>query len=105
MSRWFEDKKVKTLPWALKSPDLSPNEHLWSEPQHKISNRSPSSKDNLKTIIAVALEDVDPDFPKKLLESISKRIQVVIIDFRVVHLFLDKRTDISKNALQHWIQH
>ncbi|OXA37623.1 Transposable element Tc1 transposase [Folsomia candida] len=58
MSRWFEDKKVKTLPWALKSPDLSSNEHLWSEQQNKISNRSPSGKDNLKTIIAVALEDV-----------------------------------------------
>ncbi|OXA46300.1 Transposable element Tcb1 transposase [Folsomia candida] len=64
VTMWFQDRKVKILPWAVQSPDLSPKEHLWSEVEHKITNRSPSSKENLKTIIAAAWEDIAPDFTK-----------------------------------------
>ncbi|OXA45013.1 Transposable element Tc1 transposase [Folsomia candida] len=43
VTRWLQDKKVKILPWAVQSPDLSPNEQLMSELDRKISNRNFSS--------------------------------------------------------------
>ncbi|OXA45925.1 Transposable element Tc1 transposase [Folsomia candida] len=52
VTRWFQNKQVKIRPWAAQPRDLSPNEHLRSELEHKISNRSSSTKDCLKSIHA-----------------------------------------------------
>lgn len=48
IQEWFKNKRVSLLPWAAQSPDLNPIEHLWSELERKITNRNPSSKEELK---------------------------------------------------------
>ncbi|OXA56016.1 Transposable element Tc1 transposase [Folsomia candida] len=75
---WFAKNQIKVLPWAAQSPDLNPIEHLWAELERKIANRNPSNKEDLKRILAEAWEDIDPDFTKKLVDSMPRRIQAVI---------------------------
>ena len=77
--KWFEEKGVEVLKWPGKSPDLNPNENLWTIIKKKVSQTNPSSLEELKAAIkSVWSSDIDKNLCKNLSDSMPRRIENII---------------------------
>ena len=78
---WCAEKKIKMLAnWPSQSPDLNPIEHLWSELDRRIRNRSPLAK-NLKELETALQEEwrkISNTVLMNLIESMPRRIEACI---------------------------
>jgi hypothetical protein len=78
LQKYFEEKRINVLPWVAQSPDLNPIEHLWAELERRTKGRHPKCKEELKTILSTAWNEISSDVTKKLVESMPRRVQAVI---------------------------
>jgi hypothetical protein len=81
VKQWILKNKIKILPdWPSQSPDLNPIEHLWSELERRIRNRSENIK-NLRKLETALQEEWDKISKNQLMnyiESMPRRIEAVI---------------------------
>lgn len=77
---WLEANHVTTMTWPAMSPDLNPIEHLWGILTQAVyaNGRQFGSKEELKTAILKAWENLDPQVLLNLLLSMPKRCVEVI---------------------------
>jgi transposase len=81
VGEWITTKKIKTLPdWPSQSPDLNPIEHLWSELERRIRNRSKHPK-NIREL-EIALQNEWAQIPEHvyigLVKSMPRRVEACI---------------------------
>lgn len=60
------------------SPDINPIENLWSYLDDKVRQHSISSKAQLKQILLEEWRNIEPNFCKKLVDSMPNRLKMVI---------------------------
>jgi transposase len=81
VQQWILENKIRILPdWPSQSPDLNPIEHLWSELERKIRNRSENIKNFKELEIALQEEwsKISRNQLMNYIESMPRRIEAVI---------------------------
>jgi len=80
VKKWFEDNSVKLLAdWPPNSPDLNVIETCWNLMKRKVSAHSPTSENDLKTILRqVWVNEISQEYCKTLIRSMPSRIQAVL---------------------------
>lgn len=78
VKEWLLYRTPKTLDHPPQSPDLNPIEHLWDYLDKKVRERSISSKDDLKVALQDEWSKIPPEYTKKLIESMPRRLEAVI---------------------------
>ena len=68
----FHYRTLKALDHSLQSPDINPIEHK------KVRERNISCKDDLKAALQDEWDKISPEFIKKLVESMPRRLKAVI---------------------------
>jgi hypothetical protein len=68
------------LQWPAQSPDLNPIENMWAKMKAMMHRRDPppSSVKVLEKYVKDVWDDISPEYYKKLIDSMSQRIEVVI---------------------------
>ena len=77
---WFKSKKINVLPWPSLSPDLNAIEHLWGILARKVfaEGKQFRTREQLKTAISKAWEEINIDHLRKLVNSMPDRLFEVI---------------------------
>ena len=77
---WLSTKK-SVMDWLAQSPNLNPIENLWSLLKRRLRDSydsQPTSITDLYVRIQGQWEQISPDYCKKLVESMTKRISAVL---------------------------
>lgn len=69
---------MKTLEWPPQSPDLNPIENLWAILDNRVEKTSVTNKQTYFAALEKAWNDLDPQHLKNLVESMPKRLQMII---------------------------
>jgi len=78
VSQFLDRHKIQVLDWPGNSPDLNPIENLWNVIKRKVRAKNPKTVDELKqAIVQVWVRDITPDYCRKLVHSMPKRISEV----------------------------
>ena len=78
-TKWFQDHDIVVLEWPGNSPDLNPIENLWHLAKMKLEKADTSSVPRLiQAIKRMWLLDLSPDYCRKLVESMPRRLANVI---------------------------
>jgi transposase len=75
-----ETAEIMTLDWPAQSPDLNPIENIWAEMKMMVRRRTPPPS-NIKVLeryVKNAWGDLPPEYYKKLINSMPRRIEAVI---------------------------
>lgn len=76
---YLADTGVRVLDWPGNSPDLNPIENLWTLLKNKVAEKQPSSApDMIAAIKSVWVSEITPDYCKKLIHSMPRRLEAVI---------------------------
>ena len=73
-----EEGTPKVLDHLPQFPDLNPIEHLWEYVDKKVRELNISCKDDLEAVLQDEWTKIPPEFPKKLVVSMSTRLAAVI---------------------------
>ena len=76
VTTFLKSEKVKVLDWPSNSPDLNPIENLWMVVKNKVAEKQASSAK--KAIKEVWVKEITPEYCRKLIESMPKRLNDVI---------------------------
>lgn len=74
---YFEKTGINQLEWPSQSPDLNPIEHLWDHVKRAVRNAAPKTIHELKEIIPQIWSQITPDYCKKLVYTMPKRVEEV----------------------------
>ena len=76
---FLKAQKINILDWPGNSPDLNPNENLWTILKNKVSERQPTDANILEQAIKeVWVRDISPAYCRNLVESMPRRLEAVI---------------------------
>lgn len=80
VKEWFGNHAIEILgPWPGNSPDLNPIENCWFQLKKKVSERRPSSLQQLREAIKdVWVSEITPEYCRKLCSSMPHRISAVL---------------------------
>lgn len=78
VTKWLTDNKVQVILWPGHSPDLNPIENVWNEMKRKLAKLPVTSVDSLVEKIRTLWANVDPQYFKKLSDSMPKRVNAVL---------------------------
>ena len=78
VKKFLSEKNIKLIEWPGHSPDLNPIENLWNDIKRKIGRLPISSVDCLVAKLRTLWADVDPEYCRKLCDSMPKRINAVL---------------------------
>ena len=75
-----ENAGIVMLNWPAQSPDINPIENMWAEMKMMVRRCSPppSSINVLTEYVKKAWDDIPPEYYKKLIDSIPRRIDAII---------------------------
>ena len=75
------ENDIRTLSWPAQSPNLNPIENLWSEVKKKIRTykKLPSNLSKLNRYVKKAWKEIPKHTIENLVDSMSQRIQAVIV--------------------------
>ncbi|GFW29187.1 transposable element Tc1 transposase [Trichonephila clavipes] len=78
---WFDEMGVQELDWPSQSPDLNSIEYLWDEQERILRSQPnrPSSLQSLSSVVMDAWKAIPKVTYQKLVESLPKRVQAVIL--------------------------
>ena len=75
---WVAYNVVHTLPTPPQSPDLNPIEHVWAELDVRLRRHHITNKNQAKQLLLEEWNKIEPEFTRKLVHSMPKRIREVI---------------------------
>src|SRR6266850_368088 len=77
---WMENNNINVLDWPPQSPDLNPIEHLWNHIKRELCKypTQPKGVWELWERVAEVWNNIEPEVCQKLIESMPRRIEVVI---------------------------
>ncbi|EFN80244.1 Transposable element Tcb1 transposase, partial [Harpegnathos saltator] len=75
---FFKSNKIKLLEWPPQSPDLNPIENLWAYLDRNVDKTNVTDKTSYYAALQKAWEDIDPEYMKKLVESMPRRLEAVL---------------------------
>ena len=73
--QWFADNDVEVLPWPARSLDLNPIENIWNTMAQRLAKKKPSSKNELRLMLAHLWRQITKDECLKLIDSMPKRVK------------------------------
>ena len=76
---WFESNRIEVLPWPSQSPDLNPIENLWAKLKKEIAAYHCRNRVDLEQAIKSCWNSISSAFCKKLVESMPRRLDQVIL--------------------------
>jgi DDE superfamily endonuclease/Homeodomain-like domain len=82
-SNWFEEKRIKKLPWPPSSPDMNIIEHVWYQLDKLVRARDPLPKN--KEQLWEALQEEWAHFPKASLDALYESMPVRIGALKEAH--------------------
>jgi hypothetical protein len=69
----------KIIPYPPRSPDLTPLDYyLWGHMKEMVYKDNPQTIDELKTSITSAIQNINPEIPKRVFNNMNKRAQMCI---------------------------
>ena len=75
---WLNRNGVERFHWPSFSSDLNPIEHLWDEVERQLKKRQPKSQNELKESLIEVWHRIELSTLKKLVDSVSNRLNEVI---------------------------
>lgn len=75
---FFEEKKVKLLPWPANSPDLNPIEEMWGLLKRKMQISVRAKKSELETEIFRVWNELPIETTNNLVLSFHKRVRLMV---------------------------
>ena len=76
--KWFCENKIKVSQWPSQSPDLNPNEKMWSELKRAVHNRKPDMKD-LERFCMEEWSKIPPNVFFNLIKHYGNRVSAIIL--------------------------
>ena len=77
-SDWLEENGFKLLKTPPQSPDINPIEHLWYHLKRKLGDKRYRNKEQLKNAIMTEWNQIDPEYTRKLVESMPRRLEAIV---------------------------
>jgi hypothetical protein len=77
-TKWLVDNNIEVLEWPGNSPDLNPIENAWNYIKNKLEKENTISYLRLVDAIKKIWIRLDPDYFKKLSDSMPERMRLVI---------------------------
>ncbi len=78
VQNFLHTKLPDVLLWPPRSPDISPIENLWGRVKQKVYSRNPKNVEEFQTYIIDEMEQIPRNYCKNLINSMNKRVQMVI---------------------------
>lgn len=75
---FFRSTRIKLMEWPPQSPDLNPIENLWAILDNKVDKTDVTNKQTYFAALQKAWDDLDPQHLRNLVETMPKRLQLVI---------------------------
>lgn len=79
VTQYLEENHINVLDHPPSSPDLNVIEHLWDEMGRRLLGKEIRNKKQLENELRALWNEISPEITKKLVESMPRRLQEVII--------------------------
>lgn len=71
--RFFENRRIKVLPWPAQSPDMNPIENLWEIVKDRVAELQPKNVAELRAKILEVWSQIPAEMCQKYALSFTKR--------------------------------